>query len=425
MSARLIFFPILMFVIAWGGFFTLFFLGPISYPYSPWIFILVLILFFSYVLGGLMSSVVVVYFGLRRAPKVYLESTRDDYISFAFWLALIYLAVVITDFVILGGVLEQGVTEFREMQTVSGRRGSMLGFLNVLLAGFPVLLVCYLLMSKKRGVFTNIAWLVALAGLGSYFLSGGRNQFAVSCVVIVLLIYIDNFLGYSRIKKFTILQKFLSFILLSISFFFMMYIFSERANLRDHDLLESALNLKYHFGVEFEENAFESNRLNDLYLVGLNLLFYANHSMSVLSEYFVDDIYAGIGNGSNTFPLFIMALDSFFGTTLYSEGVSRLILNGVYLSMPGRVYLDYGWYGVGMLGYLLGFIMNFLMNIIRRLRITGGDDRMLLSLLSVLAASVMLSPVYSIISGSGLSIVMSILILKILVFIKCKLVKLG
>lgn len=411
MLRRKFLYPMILFAISWGGYLLTFFWGPISYPYEPLVFIMVLVFSLAYFFGCFFSLLVFPYFTdhaqLRRTTRTV---TLEQYFYYcALILCAIYIVVVGLDFIVYGEVMQHGITEYREIKRIQGRRGSLLGFLNVLLCGSPVVLLGVLVLSYGRKYrLMKLAWLVASVGLFSYFLSGGRNQFAISVVILIILISLAKGMRYRVLIKVAFFYKLIAYLFLTSSFMFMLYIFEERAGLRDYDMLQSTFNLKYYFDVEFD--AYLLGEVNDFYLMFLNLMFYMNHSMSVLSEYFSDSMYAGVGNGSNVFPLFFMAFDTIAGTSHYKEGVSVLILNGVYLSLPGRVYIDFGWLGVLVVAFLGGWGFTYLVQSLYILNSGGHSGALRAIFCAVLGASVVMSPVYSVLSGFGLSILIALFV---------------
>lgn len=101
-----------------------------------------------------------------------------------------------------------------------------------------------------------------------------------------------------------------------------------------------------------------------------------------------------------------MFIDKIFETSFYQEAMNKLLLNGIYLSLLGRVYLDFSFFGVFMVSFFLGIILNYTLS---RARYSDG---ILIKLVSAtMCATILLMPMYNILAGTAISIILSIFII--------------
>ncbi|AXH14499.1 putative membrane protein [Malaciobacter mytili LMG 24559] len=393
-------------IISWSSFLLLFFFGPIQYPYSSEIFYLNLIFFIGFYFG---------YFFYSLLPKKIIVKNKNEnnenslIIKATLLFSLLYLILVIYDSLIAGNVLEYGITVAREMMYYEGRRGSVIGMLNILLGGMPIIGITILIVLKKEEIGNYFYLLLgsSILGIFSYFLSGGRNFFVISLFVLffVYLLQNKNRQKTNLLKKIKTKYKILIAILILLSISYVLYLFIERAELRGITVYDTAMNLERDFGVKVTLSPFQNEFLSLIYYIFVMLVFYITHSLSLLSEYFYIN-YEQLLGGVNTFPLFTMFIDKIFETSFYQEAMNKLLLNGIYLSLLGRVYLDFSFFGVFMVSFFLGIILNYTLS---RARYSDG---ILIKLVSAtMCATILLMPMYNILAGTAISIILSIFII--------------
>lgn len=319
-------------------------------------------------------------------------------------LTFAYLVAVVIDKVFLADVLTQGITEARYAAMEDGPRNSLLGAVHYFLAGAPVLLGCLLLSRRNSGPLANaFLWGVVVLCFGCFFLSGGRNSFVVGSVFLFFYFMLEkiNFrwrgVGRSRKFNFPIWLKFLSVL----GAFYVMYLFVERAQIRGMDLEGAVHALAENYNVKVVTPSFLSGALLQVYYIFVFVLFYVTHSLSYVSSYFELD-YSPMTWGGYSFSIILRVVDALFGTTYVSDAFESLLVAGVYLTLPGSIYVDFGFLGVFVFGVFLAWSTVFFVT--RALWSGDGNSMMAASLCLTVVA---LSPVFSALSvGNGFSIMM-------------------
>ena len=403
-----------IFLVGYGLYFLFFFLGPWSYPFNSYILVLIL-LFFLGLLGGsfFLRILPVRKMSLLSPASNNLEFKRNRvYFNHLVFFTAISVSLPIIDFVILGDVLTVGIVENREQQTLQGRRGSLIGMFNIIFGGMPVLLASFLIIESRNtlGTYrTRLGWIFASLGILTYALSGGRNGIFISLVILAIVKYLSR-KRKPELKRKSIRKMFYSVALLVMVLGFFISIFIERSEVSGIDLTTSLFNLVDDFGADIEIRDFDSNFLNTTYAVLSLLLFYFNHSFAVLSAYF-DTAFQEMTYGVLTFPLFYMFFDTFFGTSFYLDAVDKLILNGVYLSMVGYLYIDFGEIGLFFFACILGFATTYLASRSFSVDHRTVQYKILTTVTAVLLSSIVLSPIYNILAGHGLTVLFAIVIM--------------
>ena len=240
-------------------------------------------------------------------------------------------------------------------------------------------------------------------GFFSMFLSGGRNAFFIS-IIFVMLHRVFFSLEAKVINKKWSLSKCFSYLLVSYSIFFSMKLFLVRFETQGFDVgfmldyLESEYNLSvYH--PEFEGKLFVS-----LYSIFVYLSFYISHSFTYLNDYFSLSYSPYMGGGYN-FPQLARLIDITVGTDFFSAGRARMILTGVYLTLPGSLYLDFGIVGTLGICLLLGFTYG---NLSYNLATLALYQKLFLTYLSVVF---IFSPIYSVFGmANGFSLIFILLL---------------
>jgi len=403
-----------------SGLMLLFFYGPINYPFNFSALLLFLLFYFSYVFG---------WFSYNLMPKKRISceieahtprkiSSVTTILSF---LTGIYLVLIFYDFFVIGNLLNVGITEAREVRTIEGPRGSIIGFLVVLFTGAPLLLLISLLVYKdskkqKKSYLYKVQFLLSIIGLLSYFLSGGRNNFAISIVIISLIFLI---LKKSRISHFRsksikkYLFKSLIFSILLFLFLFMLYIFIDRVNYQGISMYSSVMGMESGFYIDVTHYDFQVDIVRDYYYAFIVFLFYLGHPIMVVSQYF-DAEFINHTYGALSFSLPTMFYDFIFGTSFFSNALDSLILKGVYMSTPGYLFIDFGFLGVVFFGFLLGFYVSFFLK--KSQSKNSNTNYYSLVLASIFLCAIILAPMYNILSGFGFSLILMLFMVYICVF---------
>lgn len=402
-------------------FVLLFFYGPISYTFNIGTLFLIFLFYFSYLLGWF-------YFNFLPKKNFFYKKSEGEssqILNITTMLSFftgVYIVVIFYDFFIIGDVFGVGITETREIRTLEGSRGSGIGFLVILFTGAPLLLLMSLLsyseLQKKQNLFIYKAqFLFSIIGLFSYFLSGGRNNFAIAMIIIFLALVI-----LKKIKRVTVVHKKINkllfkgliFFVILIIFLFMLYIFIERANYQGITIYSYVLRMEREFFISVVHFEFTEGVVKEFYYAFIVFLFYLNHPIMLMSEYF-DLNFSAFTHGALSFPLPTMLYDLVFGTSVFSTALDRLIVKGVYLSMPGVFFIDFGFLGVILSGLLLGFLVPFFL---KRSQSQNNTNYYSLVLASIFLCTVILAPMYNILSSLGFSLLLMLLIVYILLFFK-------
>lgn len=403
-----------IFLAAYGLYFLCFYLGPWSYPFNSYVLVLLLL----FILGLLGGDFFLRILPVRKVVRTSNASNNLDfksnniYFNHLIFYTAISVILPIVDFVILGDVWTLGIVENREQLYLQGRRGSLIGMFNILFGGMPILLASFLIIDSRRTLSNNrtrLGWIFALTGILAYALSGGRNGIFISLVILAIIKYLSR-KKQPELKRKSIRPILYSIALVLMVFGFFIAIFIERSKVTGVGITIALYNIVDDFGVDIAIRDFGSDFLNTLYGSVSLLLFYLNHSLSVLSGYF-DTAFDEMTYGVLTFPLFYMFLDTFFGTSFYVDATDKLILNGVYLSMLGYLYIDFGEIGLFLVACILGFATSYFLK-----RSFSGDHRavqykVLTTLAALLLSCIALSPIYNILAGHGLPVVFAVVIM--------------
>ncbi len=414
-----------------SSFMLLFFYGPIDYSFNVGALFLIFLFYFSYVLGwffyNLMPKKSIGYeIKVHTSKKREIPQILNIATVLSFFTGL-YLVFVFYDFFVIGDVLNAGITETREVRTLEGPRGSIIGLLVVLFTGAPLLLLISLLaytysQKEKNPYIYKIQFLLSIIGLLSYFLSGGRNNFAIAMVIIFLILLILKKIrraGLPSKKTKKYLSKGLIFGVLLVSFLFMLYIFIDRANYQGITIYSYVLRMEREFSINVTHFDFQADIVREFYYAFIVFLFYLNHPIMLVSQYF-DASFSSLTYGALSFPLPTMFYDLVFGTTVFSNALDSLMLKGVYLSMPGFIFIDFGFLGVVLFGFLLGFCVPFFLKKSQTQNYNVNYYSLVLA--SIFLCTIILAPMYNILSSFGFSLLLMLLIIYVCIF-SCTLLK--
>lgn len=405
------------YIVAYAAYFFIFFLGPISYPFHPYIFVLLSIFF----LGLLSGSFFIQLLPVKRklfAPQS-LNRNISNHLKYFHWLVFftsIYLVVVIFDFLILGSVLEVGIVENRENATISsnldGRRGSMLGLLNILLSGMPIILAVFLMLDTKwliGRVRTRLGWLLVFTGIVSYTFSGGRNYIFITIMILGVVRFLSQH-GEFKEKKTNFKRQIFVSVIALLSLIFFLYIFIARIELSGVSLLTPVYNMMSQWGVKIHVYQIDSYFMESIYVSIILLLFYFNHSLSAFSPY-LNGSFQELTYGVLTFPLPVMLYDTIFGTSIYLQGTDLLRVNGLYLGMLGTLYIDFREVGIFLFSFFLGFFTTYFVKKTLAADPISLNYKLTISVSALFLSAILLSPVYNILAGNGFSVLIALIIL--------------
>ncbi len=393
--------------IVWAAFLLLYSFGPFSFRSLGWEFYLIVSIFLCSVFVGEMLGRGVLRFDgvfqrrLRNGRIVHSIDRR--HLSLFFWISFAYLFVAVFN-AYSKGVLDVGITEARYQGISDGVANSPISAAGHLIFGAPVILLCMLIYASAYNGWRKIGyWSMAVLSVGSYFLSGGRNAFAIS--IVILLVFSLAQKGIFRdVSASTGVRKKrggkFRLILLVSGIIFSLYLFAERGEIRGETALESIRRMAWDNGIDvYVPELMSTGFAAALYGVVLFLIYYLVHSFQFFYDY-LSIGYSPYLLGVYSYNFIFRVLEYLLGTNFSGGAMGRLLISGVYLSMPGSFYVDFGVFGVFFKGLLFGFFAG----LFRVLALRHGrfED---IFLFSLFAGSLYLSPIYSVTNVSnGLSL---------------------
>jgi hypothetical protein len=330
------------------------------------------------------------------------------YYSLVLILSSIYVVLVLVDKVFIGGVLSVGITVARYTAMEDGPRNSILGASHYFLAGAPAILACLLLSRRAGGVTNNMfCWALVLAGFGCFFLSGGRNGFVVGAVFVLFYFVLERirFRLSGSLRKVDIPKWLIFFAILGICY--VLYLFAERAAIRGTDMAGAIGLLSENYDVEVSSPAWLEGFALDIYYSVAYMVFYVTHAPTYVSQY-IDSNYSPMLMGAYGFSILFRIFDAIAGAQVLNDAFDDLLIAGVYLTLPGTVFVDFGWIGVALSALLLVSVTVFMVS--NALLKKSGSGLMAASLCLTIVA---LSPVFSGLSvGNGFSLLLLLPILR-------------
>lgn len=271
------------------------------------------------------------------------------------FIAILYPIISFIDFFLVKGATFSTIIEQRESEHATGPRNSLIGALGALLSGSPPVLFVLLLFKKfKSKWFNYLLYLFVFLGFLSMFLSGGRNAFFISIFFVFFyrLFFIPKKTSFS--KK-TNLKSFIFGFFLLYGLFFSMKMFLDRFEAQGFDVNFMLDYLEREYDILIYRIPFDGEMFVSLYSVFVYLVFYISHSFTYLNEYFLISYSPYLG-GAYNFPQVVRLVDVVLGTDLFSLSRDKVLLVGVYLTLPGSLYLDFGWPGTIVVCSTLAFI---------------------------------------------------------------------
>jgi len=320
----------------------------------------------------------------------------------------IYLVLIVIDKILIGGVLSVGITEARYAAMAEGPRNSVVGALHYFLAGAPAILACLLLTRRVRGGRMDIfAWCIAVAGFGSFFLSGGRNSFVIGVVFVLFYIALERAKFRQAGDRETLkIPRWLK-ISVVLGACYVIYLFVERAQIRGTDMAGAMRLLSENYDVEIFTPSWLSGFLLQLYYCLAYLVFYLTHAPTYVSQY-MEVGYSPMLMGEYGFLIIFRVFDILVGGGMV-DSFGRLLIAGVYLTFPGTLYVDFGWVGVALSAFLLAIITVYMVTV--ALWKSNGAGLMAASLCLTIVA---LSPIFSGLSvGNGMSLLVLLPVLRV------------
>lgn len=339
--------------------------APITYNFNSESFLIIYGFYLFYILGWLAF-----YFALKNNVKLNcthkFQKTYTAYFhklefltTIFLYLTIIFLVLNVYDFFVVGDVLNRGIIALREERTLEGQRGSFVGFFIVLLSAVPLILMTltYLLAKEKRISNKLFYYFIAYLGVFAYLLSGGRNNFFLAIIFFIIFSSIVTHILRVKKQRYMVLKKIFLMSLIFLILMAFLSVFIERANFQGISIRDYVERVDAEFDVEFYYLNFSSKLVEDFYYAFLVLLFYLNHSIMELSKYFNMD-WNDYTYGVLLLPMVSMGFDKLFSSSIFIEAIDKMILHGVYLSLPGFLYLDFSYFYF-LFPFFIGFLLPF------------------------------------------------------------------
>lgn len=321
-------------------------------------------------------------------------------------LTAVYISTLSFDFFVTKGGTLSTITSIREQDNLAGPRMSMLGGVIALTSAAPYMLLGFLIFSLETGrrVAAKYFAVLAVFGIAVSFLTGGRNPFLIGMTVVTVQYVLTRgklsgfrLSGYGRVALYLFLASCVAYSL---------YIFLERELNQGVSSSDLIWNFSQKWDVPIKEYDFGFAPADNLYSTLLILLFYFAHPLSYLDDYFTS-MTSPIFMGAYNFPVVAKALEVLLGNSAYSNLEVGLLLPGVYLTLPGSLYLDFGYFGGLFTASGLGLLTGVLYACRNQL---GFAAKLFLSLL---IATWLLSPLYSVFGiSNGFSFIVILALLQ-------------
>lgn len=318
-------------------------------------------------------------------------------------MAVAYPLVSFFDFLVVKGAAISAIVEQREAEHLTGPRNSLIGAIGALLSGAPPVLLAMMNLSRFKNMYINcIVYIFIILGFASMFLSGGRNAFFISMSFVFFCALFFS-ARPTKISKFSI-RKLGAIAFVFYCIFFSMKMFLDRFEAQGLEVSFMLDYLELEYGVEIFRFDYNGDLFVAVYSALVYLSFYISHALTYLNEYFVTG-YTPYMGGSYNFPQIARLIDVLFGSNFFDGGRERVILVGVYLTLPGSLYLDFGILGSVAICSLLGFYYGYL---VRNFAQLAFYQKLCLTYVTV---AMVFSPIYSIFGmANGFSLIFILLL---------------
>ncbi|WP_346060525.1 O-antigen polymerase [Halomonas salifodinae] len=348
------------FICSWLFYWLLVFLIPASSVYDLWMpaFFLQLCFIFLVLIGYSWF-----WFASNARPpewgaRILENSEKMIYVSLI--LSVIGTASLIYDKIIIQNIdYSQGIAVAREMWRKEGgqREGgvsSIFSALGYLLSSSYYVSAVLLIVNGKRlmaSFIYKVSFLIFFLLMVNSVLAGGRSN--------LLLIMVFVFGAVSAVPGWSYKTMFASkalrgsiFVLLVISSFYLLYVFSERAEATGIDATSYVKNFLPYLGLKL--NPWFSDKLNSGLLSSLFSLIalaisYITHSFSTVSA-ILDH-----GPGDKVI-IFLHPVNIVYKLGLISRPDGLWFLSGRFPSLPGALYYQFGVLGFVVFSLLIGFL---------------------------------------------------------------------
>jgi hypothetical protein len=375
----------------WVVVFILRALGPINYQPVSTSFLLFALIFLMFGAAGYIFGLSGIGFDCKREPR-YERNDLDLEFKLVLFLSLMYTVLTFADFFILKGGTLSSITLVREEDNLVGARMSLLGGLIAITSAAPFILLCKIrheriLSNQSRGVFIV---LLAIIGIATSFLSGGRNAFLIGMVVY----FVQGLLlkGGGRIPDAAKNNTVKLFIFVGILFSFYLFVDRELNQGVDVNQLLSIFAAKW--SVQIDEIQTDNIFFGSIYAATTIFIFYFTHALNFIDQYFIENASPAL-MGAYNFPIPSKIIDIFFDSNISSSVSGELLVPGVYLTLPGSLYVDFGYFGTIVFGFLIGVVTGF------AYRLSMRRSFLRVQFVSFMICMWLLAPLYSVIGISN------------------------
>lgn len=404
---RFLFFSVLI-IGPWCFVYFVRFFGPITYPQVSVELLLFLVLYiavkyFAFCLGFFMFST----FNHSASQVPHFSGRSSDNMGGIFYsvrlmvlfVAVIYLLISIFDFFVVKGAALSMIVEQREAEHLAGPRNSLVGALGALFSGAPPVLLVLMSFSRFKSFPLNcVVYIVIALGFASMFLSGGRNAFFIS-TAFVFFCYLFFSACSVKVRLKLSIKNFFAFVFFLYCIYFSMRMFLDRFEAQGFEVEFMLDYLEFEYGVRVFRFDYDGELFLAVYSVFIYLSYYIAHAFTYLNDYFLA-AYSPYMGGSYNFPLIARLIDVVWGTSFFESGRERMLLVGVYLTLPGSLYLDFGVLGSLAVSSFIGLCCGYLARNMARLALYQK------LWLAYIAVALVFSPIYSIFGmGNGFSLI--------------------
>lgn len=393
--------------------------GPIGFRSVPIQVYIIIALFLFFCAFGAYG-----YLGMRGRKQIKISQItvfRDNSNAIYIFtlMTFVFLVALSIDSIVYRGALTTGVSVARIEGQIDGLRGSLLGALHTLLSSAPVVLACLLIWHSQRKLPVAHAfkiWFLVFLSIAAYFFTGGRNPFFIAIGYIFCFYCVTRLLlglkivYFSRISAKKFIRLILIFLLLNVSFLYSLYLFSTRFEFFGESLDMAVARLVVEQSVDVV--IFDASGLLGQFKAALIfVVYYITHPFIFFGQYFEYNVSPKF-MGSYSFGLFAMILDRLAGTSHFYDTQMGQLQSGVYLSLTGSLFVDFGIIGLLICGVMIGTFAGWLIRAAAsKKRI---EDVLLLSYIFLL---LLFAPVYSITNISqGPALLLMLIAMKIMSF---------
>jgi len=317
-----------------------------------------------------------------------------------------------------------GLTDLRYAKMEDTQRvGTILSTIATMSSGFIVIffIFSYWYQDRLPNKYYQLSLVFFVFYIFSTLLSGGRNGFLISILLIIFSIYYKNlFKKDTKRKRINIKKVGIIFTSIFIFLYVSGIIFLDRMELRGRTLISSFEYIANAYNIEFNQyliSLLNIEGLNILVFLFLFLFFYLMHSLDQFNLVFISpvgELFPYLG--AMTFYPIVQLLNKFGLEIITIADIKNDIVNpGNYTTLFGGLYLDFSI--MGSLIFLMLIVILFVHNYYIFLRKKSFLSYMILILISI---TFLVSPIYSFL---GLGVFMPIIFALLVFYIISKFIK--